>query len=619
MPFISLHEATDKIFDYVLVGGGTAGLTLAARLTEDPATTVLVLEAGESHLGDPLVDIPGTSFSQLGNPKYDWGFKTVPQKNINNREIIGKGLGGSSKINFGTWNVPPADDIDNWEKLGNPGWNFKNFEKYYKKVRSLTEDGRSFPKDISTITGAAGTDRSLENELSKCLARVKCVVPESTFLLGIISSYSPLTQTLHQLGFPKSLDPDNGKLMDIQPLGAYFTLSNLDPRTHQRSYAATAYYLPNETRPNFSVLLTAHVHRVVTSKDGDKVTATGVEFHYGSEVHLARAAKEVILCAGALKSPQILELSGIGRPEVLNSIGVPVIVALEGVGENVQEHNVLSTAYQAKDDSTEETYDMLQDPEYLAAAMALHPEGKGIFNTGTAISMAFVPLQTFSPHYQEIHQAEGDFIERSSDKYSKGLLDQYAIQLERLRTPGTSGGCEFAIFPGSMGALATAEAGKKYFSLATFSNHPFSRGSIHAISNDPSMDPAFDPHYFEHNFDLQIFVEMVKFTRKLAKTQPLSQILESGDSVNPPMSIQTDAELLDWVKGCISTTWHTTSSLSMLPLDKGGVVDPRLKVYGTSNIRVVDLSIVPLHFSGHSQVTAYVIGEIAADIIKGHF
>ncbi|KAJ7587543.1 alcohol oxidase [Mycena floridula] len=525
MPFIPLHEATDKIFDYVLVG---------------------------------------------------------------------KGLGGSSKINFGTWNVPPADDIDNWEKLGNPGWNFKNFEKYYKKVRSLTEDGRAFSKDISTITGAAGTGETD----SACLLKTSypSVLQESS--------------TLHQLGFPKSLDP---------PLGAYFTLSSLDPRTHQRSYAASAYYFPNETRPNFSVLLTAHVHRVVTSKNGDKVTATGVQFHYGSEVHLARAAKEVILCAGALKSPQILELSGIGRPEVLNSIGVPVIVTLEGVGENVQEHNVLSTSYQAKDDSTEENYDMLQDPEYLAAAMALHPEGKGIFNTGTAISIAFVPLQTFSPHYQEIHQAEGDFIERSSDKYSKGLLDQYAIQLERLRTPGTSGGCEFAIFPGTMGALATAEAGKKYFTLATFSNHPFSRGSIHAISSDPSMDPAFDPHYFDHNFDLQIFVEMVKFTRKLAKTQPLSQILESGDSVNPPMSIQTDAELLDWVKGCISTTWHTTSSLSMLPLDKGGVVDPQLKVYGTSNIRVVDLSIVPLHFSGHSQVTAYVIGEIAADIIKGHF
>ncbi|KAJ7590078.1 GMC oxidoreductase [Mycena floridula] len=600
MPFISLHEATNKIFDYVLVGGGTAGLTLAARLTEDPATTVLVLEAGESHLGDPLVDIPGASFSQLGNPKYDWAFKTAPQESINNREIMwnrGKGLGGSSKINFSGWNVPPADDIDNWEKLGNPGWNFKKFEKYYKKVRSLTEDGRSFPQEISAITGAAG--------IGTLKTSYPSLLQESNVLF---------LKTLHHLGFPKSLDPDNGK-----PLGAYFALNSVDPKTHQRSYAASAYYLPNESRPNFSVLLTAHVHRVVTSKDGDKVTATGVEFHHGSEVHLARAAKEVILCAGALKSPQILELSGIGRPEVLNSIGVPVLVALEGVGENVQEHNVLHTSYQVKDDSTEETFDMLQDPEYLAAAMALHPEGKGIFNAGTAIGMAFVPLQTFSPHYQEIHEAEGDFIGRSSEKYSKGLLDQYAIQLERLRTPDTSGGCEFAIVPGLMGGPATAEAGKKYVSLVTFSNHPFSRGSIHAISSDPSVDPAFDPHYFEHNFDLQIFVEMVKFARKLAKTQPLSQILESGDSVNPPMSIQTDAELVDWVKDYVSTTWHTTSSLSMLPLDKGGVVDPQLKVYGTSNIRVVDLSIVPLHFSGHSQATAYVIGEMAADIIKGHF
>ncbi|KAJ7583024.1 hypothetical protein C8J56DRAFT_865422, partial [Mycena floridula] len=599
MPFISLRDATNKLFDYVLVGGGTAGLTLAARLTENPAITVLVLEAGESHLGDSLVDIPWAGLAQLGNPKYDWGFKTVPQKNAHNRELIwnrGKGLGGSSKINFMVWNLPPADDIDNWEKLGNPGWNFKNYLKYHNRVRSLSKAGRSLTEEIATITDAAGT------------GTVKTSYP------GIMQESTVIFQkTLHRLGFPKSLDPDNGA-----PIGAYCALNTLDPDTHQRSYAASAYYLPNESRPNLSVLLTANVHRVVTLKEGDKVTATGVEFFYGSDVHFARAAKEVVLCAGALKSPQILELSGIGHPEVLNSLGVPVIVALEGVGENVQEHNSLQTAYKLKDGSTELTFDaVLRDPECFAAAGALHPEGKGIFNTGLT-SMAFVPLDIFTSRYAELHEAAGDFIQQGieSGKFSKGLVEQYSLQLERLRKPATSGGCEFCLFPGFSGGPATPEEGKKYVSVVTFSNYPFSRGSIHAISSDPSVEPALDPHYFEHDFDLQIFLEMVKFSRKLAQTQPWSEILESTDSVNPPMSVQTDAEILDWAKDQFSTTWHTTGSLSMLPRDKGGVVDPQLKVYGTSNIRVVDLSIVPLHFSGHSQSTAYVIGEMAADIIE---
>ncbi|KAJ7590009.1 hypothetical protein C8J56DRAFT_936647 [Mycena floridula] len=603
MPLIALHDATSNIFDYILVGAGTAGLTLAARLTEDSATTVLVLEAGESHLGDPVVDIPVAGLAQLHDPKYDWLHKTVPQTNANNRQLNwnrGKGLGGSSAMNMMLWNVPPAVDIDNWEKLGNPGWNFKNYQKYHNKARGL-KSGPPLSPDISTITGDIGTGPL-----------------KTSYSTDIQDSTVIFQKTLHQLGLSKATDPDNG-----DPIGAYFGLSSLDPATHRRSYSANAYYSPNASRPNLSVLLTAHANRVITETHGDNLTATGVEFRHGSEeiVHVAQARKQVILCAGALKSPQILELSGIGRPEVLGSLGIPVKVALDGVGENVQEHTMFQTLYVIKDDSKELTTDMLRDPVKRAEAAAAYPQGKGLFNTGYLHSLAFVPLDSLSSRADEIHQGAKEFIRKEVDsgKYSPGLSEQYALQLERLESPETNGGCEVLLYSGFTGPRVTYSEEKKYASVVVIHNHPFSRGSIHAVSNDPRQDPAFDPQYFEHDVDLETSLEMVKFARKMGHTKPWSDILESGETLNPPVTQQHDADLLDWMRDSVMTTWHTVGSLSMLPRDKGGVVDSHLKVYGTTNIRVADLSIVPLHFSGHSQATAYVVGEIAGDIVKGRF
>ncbi|KAJ7596305.1 alcohol oxidase [Mycena floridula] len=600
MPFISLQEATNKPFDYVIIGAGATGLTLAGRLTEDPNTTVLVLEAGESHLGDPLVDLPGAFGMQLGNPKYDWVHQTVPQKNANNRSIIfhrGKGLGGSTSIHFMMWNVPPAADIDNWEKLGNPGWNFKNYQKYLDKARSLrtaSTEPRRF-SGISTVIDDAGSG------------------PIKTSYPGVVPDYGVRwLKAIQQLGFPKSANPDRG-----EPIGAYLALTAVDPETHERSYSASASYVPNQSRSNFSVLLSAYVNRLVTTKDGDNVTATGVEFRLGLDptVHLVEVGREIILCAGAIKSPQILELSGIGRLDVLKSIGVPVQVALDGVGENVQEHHLLVTNYKLRDNLEEDTYDVLKDDEKRVAAAALHSDGKGAFNQ-LAHSVAFVPLENITSRAEELKEAARAYI--ASGKYSSGLAEQYAIQLERLNNP-TVGGCEYVLFPGFLGDPLIPEEGQKYVTFGIFGNYPFSRGSIHAISDDPRVDPAIDPHYFEHDSDLQVLLELIKFSRKIAQTEVFAEILDSPDAMNPSVNLQTDAELINWVKDSLASGLHTVGSLSMLPREKGGVVDPQLKVYGTNNIRVADISIIPLHIAGHTVATAHVIAEQAADIIKGVF
>jgi len=398
----------------------------------------------------------------------------------------------------------------------------------------------------------------------------------------------------------------------------YQAPNTLDPATQTRSYSATAYFLPNQSRANLTVLTSAYACKIVTSGEGN-VTATGVEFTHGKEpvTHIANAKNEVILCTGALKSPQLLELSGIGRPDILDALKIPVKVALHGVGENVQEHQYAGVTFALKDGLPDETFDILRNPDELVKQIDLHAQGKGVFTMGMT-TFAFRPLSAFSPHAENIYKATRIEIENNikAGKYSKGLAEQYAIELERFDR--NASGAEFIGFPGILSRPNPGLPGKKYFTIVICSNHGFSRGTIHATSKDPAADPEFHPRYFEHDIDLQYFIEMVKFAREVAKHSPFKDVLDAEVvELNPGPEVQTDAQIADWVKDFSGSTFHTIGSLSMLPLDKGGVVDPQLKVYGTTNIRCADLSIVPLHFSAHSLATAYTIGEKAADIIKG--
>ncbi|KIP10401.1 hypothetical protein PHLGIDRAFT_240805 [Phlebiopsis gigantea 11061_1 CR5-6] len=596
------ESVQNAFFDYVVVGGGTAGLTLAARLTEDPHVNVVVLEAGEANIDDPQLLRPAIFGSHLGNKTYAWDHQTTAQEHVNGRQSgwhRGKGLGGSSGINFLCYTKPPARDIDDFEKLGNPGWNWKTLEPYFGRAEGFVEPSAEYKKKTGVKSESWNVGRQGPLKI--------------TFPATIADAEVKIQQAFLNSGLPPATQPLGG-----EPKGVSFLPCTYDPENHKRSYSTTAYYLPNKDRPNFKVVVGAHANRVVTetARDGG-ITAVGVEFSDESSgnTYTINAKREVALCAGALKTPQILELSGFGQKEVLDKIGVPVKVELPGVGENAQDHTFLGLSWELKDDVPFDTLDLLRDPVVAAKHLELHEAGSGLHTTGI-VGFSWCSLDMFAPEgrHAQIFQKMQDAV-AALDGTHPGLKEQYELSLERFRLdkPG-SPGSEFISFPGFLSGPNPPVPGKRYATILVAMNHGWSRGTIHSTSADPTKEPEFDARYFEQSLDLDIHVEMVKFARRVANTAPLKDMVVK--EVNPGPEVQTDEQWAEWLKGNFGTTWHTAGSCSMLPREKGGVVDPELKVYGTNNLRVTDLSVVPLHFGSHPQSVVYAIAERAADIIK---
>ncbi|KAF9447615.1 GMC oxidoreductase [Macrolepiota fuliginosa MF-IS2] len=628
MPRIELKDATSRSFDYVVIGGGTAGLALAARLTENTEISVLVLEAGEENLNDPLILNIGQYGHTLGQKEYDWCSTTTPQVNANNavfRWSRGRALGGSSAVNFTAWNKPSKEDIDGeeshvvrfvlystarraaWEKLGNEGWNWDRFDKYMQRATTYT------PPDLAEIERTGRSAPDLVRELWR----------EPVGNGPIQVSHPPLPididvkaqQTFQNLGIPMAPAP-----LDGDPNGVVIGPVTIDPKTILRSFAGNAYWEPNSARPGFNLLTGAVVQRLVTTEIDGELVVTGVEFSHkagGDEIYTAKSSKEIILSAGTLLTPQILELSGIGRPDVLQKVGIPIKLALEGVGENVQDHILSSVVFPLKDGVPVETFDTLRDPEEAKRHKELFTKGKGLYTAGVE-NLLFAPLSSLSDKTQGIISDTRKRIEAeiASGKYSPELAEQYIIQLNKLENKVPS--CEIIGFPVFFGGANPPVPGRLHYSVLCSANSLFSRGTIHVTTSDAKVQPAMDPHYFEQEIDLQILREIMKFGRKVGNTAPLKDYFdETLVELNPGSDVSTDEELSDYLRRNVSECFHTIGSASMLPREKGGVVDTRLKVYGTKNLRVADLSIVPLHFGSHSQSVAYGIGEIAADIIKG--
>ncbi|THU83178.1 GMC oxidoreductase [Dendrothele bispora CBS 962.96] len=600
MPLISIDDVAEKPFDYIIIGGGTTGLTIATRLSENPEISVLVLEAGAANFNHPLISKSSQHGFQFGNPDLDWCFQTTPQKHGLDVQYYwnrGKTLGGSSSINFQLWVHPPKADVDNWERLGNPGWNWDMFEQYSSRVYNV--DKTKLQVDgwkIWDATKSYGT------------GNVKVSLP------NVIDSDIKFRESLVMMGVPKAPAPYHGN-----PNGAYINIGTYDPNDYSRVDAATAYLRPNLLRPNLVILTSALVHNLIfDSADGDLV-ATGVQFSSTTDKtpRRAYAHREVVLCAGAIKSPQVLELSGIGQAKVLKQIGVPLRLELPGVGENVQEHQVVGVANELKEECPDMTYDLLRDEKEYAAHGELLTQGKGLHTIGIT-NLTYAPLSTFSgmARAKELYSAQKKKIEEHKKKgvYPPGREEQYNLLLDLLDPEKGNPDVELVGFPGYISFPRLPIPGKRYYTLCAVLNHNFSRGTIHATSRDPYSNPEMDPHYFENDIETQSMVETVKWLRRLAQTMPIKENLDHEH--NPGPEVQTDEQVEEWVKKGSITVFHTIGSCSMLPLNKNGVVDPNLKVYGTRNVRVADLSIVPLHIAAHTQSVAYVIAERAADIIR---
>ncbi|KAJ7442761.1 GMC oxidoreductase [Mycena galericulata] len=597
MPLVSIGRVENQSFDYIIIGGGTAGLTLAARLAEDAKTSVLVLEAGNANENDPAICRPAQWGSHFGQDAYSWSHDSVPQKHAADRSIgmfRGRGLGGSSGINFSAWLQPQKHDIDDWERLGNVGWNSERFFKYGSRAISFKAREVAVPGVTDDWSPPVKSDGYVQVSFTK-------TVPDFDVKFH---------QSMINAGMPRAKAPVTG-----DPHGAFFGTNSLDPVTNTRSYAGSVYFAHHQGLQNLSVLVRAYVTRVVLSDVHGEQVATGVEFVFSTEdqVRVVHANKEVVLSAGTLKTPQILELSGIGRKTVLEQFGIPTLIDLP-VGENIQEHIYVGTSVQLKDGIPDATLDELSIDGGLQKHLNLFTQGKGVFTMGLS-NFAFFPLSDVSNRAKEIREAGIASSQRKieSGEYPIGAVTSLQMQANKLSRPALD--CEITTMPAFFSGPNVPAAMKKHFTICAMSNQTLSRGTIHLKSKDPRVDPAYDPRYFENPADLELLIEVFKYIRKVTQLAPFKDCLDS--EVNPGPNVRTDEQIGEWIKQTFNTTFHTIGACSMLPRVKGGVVDSSLKVYGCKNLRVVDISIAPLHVSAHTQTLAYAIAEQAADIIKG--
>ncbi|KAK2789871.1 hypothetical protein FQN53_001234 [Emmonsiellopsis sp. PD_33] len=596
IPLTKPLEFSNIEFDYVIIGGGTAGLAVAARLTEVSHLTVGVIEAGPAAFDEPLINVPGRLGQGLGS-KYDWKFETTPQPGLNGNKrpwARGKVLGGSSAINFMAWNRGNREDYDAWEELGNPGWGWEGMLPFFKKSETFVEP-----------SSAAQEKYGLEFDL-------KYHGDSGPVQTGFSSEYAPaqalFNRSVNNLGLET-----NHECLSGSNVGPWGMICCVDPQTATRSYAATAYYLKNAARPNLHVLTEALVSEIVVEQENGEWLAKGVRYSHGGQEYTASASREVILSAGSIQSPQLLELSGIGNPSILENAGIPVKVSNPNVGENLQDHLMTSTIYEALP-SLSSRDDLRYDAALAEAAQKEYAEHKTGVLSSADCAVAYAPVQQFISAEQLADlAARSASVEGSENPKQREILARQFEPNKRL------GQIEYILNIGCWSPFYPAERGKQYASLLQILQYPFSQGSIHIapkVGSKPATvneHPVIDPKYFlgAGEIDRKVLKAARQFGDKICSTAPLSDIILSR--VFPPASDDDEGE--EFEKNYTVTDWHPIGTCAMggSKGKEGGVVDERLRVYGVKGLRVIDASIMPLHISCHLQATVYAVAEKGAD------
>ncbi|KAL8277802.1 hypothetical protein RQP46_009785 [Phenoliferia psychrophenolica] len=595
----STRVAAEKTYDVVVIGGGACGAVLASRLSEDPHISVLLLEAGHADTRQLFSRIP-SGFTRLFDTDADWGYHTESGEGVAGRRLRwprGRMLGGCTANNAMVLHHCAPSDFDEWETLGNQGWNYTSLVPYFLKSQSVVAvDSWPLKPHPTSHRGTSGP-----------------VKISYSFFSGMSAAFVTACGVLG-IKIRADINTDGDGTGDSAGAGGLgVTRAQTAIHGGERVSTSTS-YLTKEVaaRPNLKIATGATVTRIILepSVAGSKPRAVGVEFVSAStpfsgdkvaQTFRARARKQVVLSAGSLATPQLLEVSGIGPRDVLEAAGVPVLVELPGVGENLKDHTAIGMCYVAKPGVS---LQYIADPiKGIPPLIEWLKYKTGPMTTNLAETIAFV---------------------RSTDADLAKASGATASDVPDFGSGGQGPDIEFlqsALGFYDNGKVRPVGEGNDYYSIGAILARPQSKGSVHIKTASALDRPEIHANILSDEYDVRSLVWSLKFCQRIAQTEPLASLLVKpyngpGFPQFPDASKLSDVELAAWIRQETQTMYHPVGTVKMGALACAGCVDTRLRVHGVEGLRVCDASIFPEQLSGHPMAPLIAIAERIADELK---